>query len=665
MNQDELQQKLDQASSHYNDALYDEAVAIWKEVLQADPDNPRAREGLQMVELLTQDFSAEAPAGGSDPAQVNEAVQRVEELLEAGDLDAAREGVEVLQQIAPDDPRVQQCASRLEAGGDSAAYVAEQLALARHYVMMEEPGEGMEACRRVLSVDPNNDEAKELLSQVQGGADPMLSAPAGPPAATAEGQAPASADEALGDDDLLTFDLDALEDSPAPAAPPVSASPPPVAVAPEPPELGENATEEERIAALITRGDHLEAQGDLQEAIQVWSRVFILEDSHAEAEERVDRARRTLEEQAIRVDEIRFKAEDLWKGGNLEEAKAHYQQVLEILPKHQEALNALEQIETQMAGGETAAQTVDAVPLDLPDLSDLPDDQAVPMDMDPEEVPLLELQESAQADRPQLPLAPPPKAAAGGSRRMVMVLGLVLAVAGLGVGGYMGWQVLFPAGSNGDLAPQPLDTTAVATKPAPVEEPVQQEPAGPDAGEAPGPTPTLVLSDEEAAVMAQKTVTEGEGLYQAGDYAAALQKFRAALDLDPGNMDAKDWETTAAAEVQRRETFEREIATVRTAFADFDYESALKKLYRTDAPTEDGEVMVKRWIVTSWYNWGVLRLQGARLAEAAEKFQEVLDLDPSDEEAANHLEVVGRYDGRATDATFKNYADRVQLRALD
>ncbi len=75
--------------------------------------------------------------------------------------------------------------------------------------------------------------------------------------------------------------------------------------------------------------------------------------------------------------------------------------------------------------------------------------------------------------------------------------------------------------------------------------------------------------------------------------------------------------------------------------------------------------MVERWTIISWYNWGVLRLQGTRLREAEEKFQEVLALQPDDEEAANHLEMVRRYGKRPMDSTFKNYTSRVTLRQLD
>ena len=57
MNQDEIDKKLDQASRHYNDGFYDEAIAVWKGILTVDPENPRAREGVQMAELLTKDWS--------------------------------------------------------------------------------------------------------------------------------------------------------------------------------------------------------------------------------------------------------------------------------------------------------------------------------------------------------------------------------------------------------------------------------------------------------------------------------------------------------------------------------------------------------------------------------------------------------------------------------
>lgn len=670
MNQNELQQKLEQASQHYNDSDYDKAAAVWKDILETDPQNERAREGLQMVELLTQDFREPTSAPlAPDTVQVQQAVKRVQELLDAGETDAAREGVEVLLQIAPDDAEVQQCSARLEAGADPAAYAAEQLSLARHYVMMDDRPAGMEACRRVLSVDPDNDEAKELLSQASGSTATSSPSMAGPPAPTSQPRTDAPAEgQPLEDDDLLTFDLDSLEDVGEPPAAPeaLTAEPLPLAQAPETPSGEENAAE--RIAALLGQGDALQAQGDLQGAIQVWSRVFVLQDTHAEAEERVTRARSVLEEQAVRVDEIRFRAEDLLNAGSFAEAREEYQKILEILPQHQEALDALKQIETQLAGSTEPAASgegkeIQSVPLAMPEQPQEP----VGQEPEPEESVLLEPQSQTPPPAPQAaaPAAAPARRRPGrGQVLSVVAVGVVV----LCMAGYVGWGILFPSKPLGELPglePQALDRTSTAKAAAqPLVEPVPVEPEQTEVLVATAPRP-VVLDDEEVRGLARQAVEEAARLFDQGEFVQALQQFRAALELDPGNVDAKDWETRTAAEVERRELFQREVATIRTALEDYDYESALKKLYRMEAPTEEGEAMVHRWKVTCWYNWGVLRLRGARLREAEEKFREVVELQPDDEEAVNHLEVVRRYRGRAVDASFKNYTDRLTLRELE
>jgi len=669
MNQEELQQKLEQASQFYNASAYDEAAAVWKDILQAEPQNERALEGLKMVELLTQDFTEPdtAPAA-ADAAQVQEAVQRVQELLDSGDTDAAREGVEVLLQIAPEDPAVQQCAARLEAGADPSEFTAEQLTLARHYVMMDDGDEAMEACRRVLSVDPDNAEAKELLSQAGSGEASSSPVASGPPVPTGEAfpEAPA-AGESLEDDDLLSFDLDSLEDASGvpPAPDPMEAAIPPAAQAP----AGDEDADQ-RIATLLTEGDALESQGDLQGAIQVWSRVFVLQDSNADAEERVDRARRILEEQAVRVDEMRFRAEDLLNAGNLAEARDEYQKVLEVLPNHLEAKEALRQIEVKLAGGSEAtpapdagAEAIQAVPLALPEQPQ----EAAPQEPEFEEEVFLET--PPQASPPERQTAAPAAAPARRRPGRALVLSmLVVGVVVVGAAGYVGWQILFPSGPSGELQglePQTLDRTSTAPSTAqPSADPVVPEPQAVGVPPA-SPPKQRVLDDAEARVVAKQVVEEASRLFDEGEYVLALKQFREALDLDSSNMDAKDWETKTAAEVERRAVFEREVTTIRAAFSDFDYESALKKLYRMRAPTEVGDAMVQRWKVTCWYNWGVLRLQGARLSEAEEKFQEVLGLKADDEQAASHLEVVRRYRDRPMDPSFKNYTNRLTLRQLD
>ena len=56
MSEEEIQKLLDQASGMYNDGRYEAAIDIWNQVLEADPGNERAEEGIKMARLLTSEW---------------------------------------------------------------------------------------------------------------------------------------------------------------------------------------------------------------------------------------------------------------------------------------------------------------------------------------------------------------------------------------------------------------------------------------------------------------------------------------------------------------------------------------------------------------------------------------------------------------------------------
>ena len=641
MNQEETEQLLDQASSLYNDAAYEEAVGLWEKLLEADPGNNRAQEGIKMVGLLTTEWEAARPSSPAPPvapaapemtaealAKVEQGVVRVQQLLEAGQLEAAREGVDVLLQVAGDHAGVIGCEARLEAAQDPQAFVQDRLALARHYLMQDQRGDAWRICTGVLAVSPGDETAKDLLAQAGG-------AVAAPPQART---APAAADSE-------PVELIDLEDS-IPVAPP---EPSPA----------------ERIQGLLAEGDQKRDAGQLQQAMDIWSRVFIVDDNNQDAEKRIDDARRTLEEQARKVEELVQEAEDLIVQGYGDEACAKFEHILAIMPNHHEARTRLEELRNPAAAGVPAAQSAMDEPVEPAGVAGESPLEPLPV----ESVPVLREEPPAPRERPR-PAAPVAPARRGSGRKVLGALMGIALMGALGYAGYLGWQTFFPGGG---------------TTPRPRPAPPSSSPAGGESGAPgktnPGPEPTQAgvgspapspapapavpdLSPEESVVRAKELVREAGRLARGGQHAEALALYREAQVLDATNFEAHEEAGRAETEVKRAEKYDGDIASIRSALGDRDYQSALYKLYRVDAPGADARAMVDGWILTSWYNWGVTLLKAGNVDMAREKFEEVLEVSPQDREAQQHLDLTRRYAGRGTDASFDAYSATISYRSL-
>src|SRR5262249_60774849 len=68
MDPERTRKLLEEASERYNDGLYEEAIARWRQVLAEDPSNQKAREGIRMASLLTTDWDSTPAADDSAAA---------------------------------------------------------------------------------------------------------------------------------------------------------------------------------------------------------------------------------------------------------------------------------------------------------------------------------------------------------------------------------------------------------------------------------------------------------------------------------------------------------------------------------------------------------------------------------------------------------------------
>ena len=203
-----LQELLAKASSLYNDGDYKGAVEAWSEILKADPANTKAREGIQVSNLLMGEWDGAAapsepvvvePADGPEPAanaltpeeveaKLGEGIARVKKLLAEGRVPEALEGARGLIPIDPDSEEVQKIIEEAQQASEAAPFVEEHLTLARELMAQGRLAEAAGQCDKVLAVDRANPQAAALQAQIAGADD---SSP--PDTGTAEPVAPTDA----------------------------------------------------------------------------------------------------------------------------------------------------------------------------------------------------------------------------------------------------------------------------------------------------------------------------------------------------------------------------------------------------------------------------------------------------------------------------------------
>ncbi len=209
-------------------------------------------------------------------------------------------------------------------------------------------------------------------------------------------------------------------------------------------------------------------------------------------------------------------------------------------------------------------------------------------------------------------------------------------------------------------APGPGGTTtaphapAGAPSPAPAA-PMRVEPIKPA---TPPPIPPEEMRRRVAAFLA-----DGRRLVAEGKWREARAKLSAALALDPANFAAKDLLDRTQAKIDEDQHLLDDFESAKQAFADKDYENALRKYYRL--PRDKGLGDIDRYIRNAWFNWAVVSMKAGNATDALLKLKELLEVDPDDAEALKLQEVAEHYVSRAKDRVYYAFTDTLKLRTFD
>ncbi|MFQ5525750.1 MAG: hypothetical protein ACE5GX_05760 [Thermoanaerobaculia bacterium] len=587
----------------------------------------------------------------------------------------------------------------------------------RQTLDLAEKGDLREAqlgCDFVLRLDPMFGPARTLTTRLEGGdeAVPVAdlresigggSAEAGPPPADvgASESAPEPAPEVPSegspgpDEPVVELDLDAAPDSLDTALDLGSIDAAPPAAAPEMPspassppgaEAGSGATEpvaalddesEQRVGDLLEEGQAAFERAEYQSAIDAWSRIFLIDIDHPEANRRIDLARKLKAEVERKLEETYHDAVSKVEAGQLDEARKGFSSVLEMMPGHVAAQEYLARLDApdfavpepppapppSPAAANGAPEDSVEIPAPPPDeASDILDAEVM---TPPEATPAGPAPSIGGVGK-----AAKPQRSSNQTFKIIGAAALVL-VAAVSFLLYKNWSTIFPNAAD-QTQPVRLDpitrakrTYADAGAAIAIAQLRRLSPGHPQYAEAQSlvaqweaaldaANPNKIEPEPEALAARDEFVAEARVAFAEARYlnvAELLDEGASHAELDEPASDMLDEAKQQLAPMQS------EIAM----FREGEWELALRNLWRMwegGSNTPD----VRRLMVDSYFNLGVRDLQRNDPEAAINNFREAGDLAIDDAELARLIEFAETYQTRSQDLLYRIFVKYLPFR---
>ncbi len=436
------------------------------------------------------------------------------------------------------------------------------------------------------------------------------------------------------------------------------------AAEPEP----EAPSPQQEIESLLARGDDAARSGNRQQAIEIWSRIFLIDINNGEAVGRIEKARQEMAEGNRRVAESLRHGREMFEAGDFTAAREAFLQVLAVDETDTTARSYIDRIEQELARPSAG--------LDLSRKTPQGDILAE------------ELTEVAEPEFAELPLPEPAKSAeepakvrGPADRRFVFAIGGALVLA-IGVGGFFllrkGPGQSAPAAAVGGAS---LEHATELFKDGKVAETIAElkkiGPSHPDyaraqkllaslsrkseapeasaAGAPPaegGAESSSPASGPPPSAIAQREVAEKA--LEEKRYIEALKNFNlaaSAFSTDPSFAQSMG---VASDKVN-------ELTPAVKLYNEGEYETAIPILWRifqADRTNQDA----RSYLIRCYYNQGIAQLQNGLYPKAAESFSEVIAIEPGDEDAVRHKKFAERYQKGDLDLMGRIYVRHVQQR---
>ncbi len=422
-----------------------------------------------------------------------------------------------------------------------------------------------------------------------------------------------------------------------------------------------SSEDQSKIDQYLQEGDDASAAGDIQLAIDLWSRIFLIDVTNDAASERIEKARGKRMELDKKVEDLMVAATLAYEKRDFATAKTKFEDVLRLDPRNFNAGEYLEKLSTQ---GEGAAAEAPPPSYARDNASDGLDDvyEGAAESLVPPS-PAVSRERKATAKAAAAAASPGKKRSFG----TILAVGAALLI--LAGGGWFAFSKFKPGSAQQTTA----GTAEVFTR-------AQALARGGKFDEAIALLSTvppksaehdraLVMISELKAKKAQTAGTvegrpaqevyrellgQAQSAFAAHDYVgakAAFEKASVISALPPEMMPAFQNASQQVAKLDSAQLLFKE-GNYTTAIAN------LESLLQQDPQN----LNIRHLIGDAHFNIGRTALQDGRPSEAAAAFGRTLEFRPDDEEAKRSRDLAARYEGQPPDLLYRIYVKYLPLR---
>ncbi len=428
--------------------------------------------------------------------------------------------------------------------------------------------------------------------------------------------------------------------------------------------------DQKKIQQYLSDGDRAFASGDFQQAIDLWSRIFLIDVTNEEASQRIEQAKARRRDSEQKGESMLAAGIQAFERQDFEGARSRFQEVLRVDANNPTAQDYIARLnETVTEGGAVARETAYIPPSNADTPPDIFDDSQD--DSFGSASPDATAAAAPSAAKPKKVAAPKPATAPKSeSRKTVGVVAMVVGVVVLAALGWFGWsrfmaKPAFDPAVTRELFVEADSLARTGRYDQAIAMLQDVKPEDPQHDKALELIADLqhkksvaseMIDGRPAAKVFQEGLASGRTAFEAHDYDAAKKAFDSAARVKPLPPDMKALYDTAVQQVGK-------LDSAKALFKEQKYQEAVTNLEGL-GQNDPQNASVRRMITDAHFNLGAQALQTERLQDAVREFDLVLKADPNDELARRSKSLAERYNEQTRDLLYKMYVKYLPLRSV-